>query len=303
MQIWGSDSAADEAVQALKGLVADLRADSASKPHSWAKTNNLSAYQQRKLEKKLRDEELLQSFRQLSPPGNESYYSFRQEINWPDIDTAPQKVLGSNLEALDKIRLDCRCYIFPVRERASHRVAVWGNSGDSFADAVSRVDQVFTQIVARNFVPPDYFLIKPSRKDAARQNVQLVPYFGPRFLDSKGHSRQPDGCVVVFARPPSSNGQGLRESTKGNNSGDTFETQEIFREGQNLLILEAITIATLKRLVFYAGSVRMRARLSSFVVTRYKNTPNGQYSFKEFEDMLDGYNKEEEQILPILTTE
>lgn len=230
----------------------------------------------------------------------------KRYVPWPLEGYNPEHVLGGSLEAFDPIRMDCSCYIALARYPGCPDFAVVKIMGDDeheIANAEKRVVNTYLQVQSRDFPELHWFLVKPSNPSATRTHVRLHPYPGPSSVTG---NKAPKDVGMT----PKYEGSQFTQSTlwKRRYSIDETDLEAILAEGphverRNLLMVEAVTLSTLQLLTHYRGNLQMRARLGTFVMTKYRRPENGQFPLQQFEDLFTEHNTEEGQTEAHVTKE
>ena len=142
--IWSEKPAAEATKRAINDWITEWRTysgQSRSKTSTaFAKVVSLTPRQRVNAEKKWEREVMKQRFRQYPPPG--TGFGAIGSFHWP-MEYRPEEVLGMSFEALDPIRMECKCYIVFVNEKSIFQVfgdqtpmqrGVGANKEDVFSD-------------------------------------------------------------------------------------------------------------------------------------------------------------------------
>ncbi|KAJ9668629.1 hypothetical protein H2201_001271 [Coniosporium apollinis] len=266
-----------------------------SKPE-WSKTAAVTDATKLKIRKQIRLEARRESFRQAPPESLESVSTAR--FPWPEdkVSFRPEQVLGSNLEALDPIRMDCQCYI--TLEKGSKFLQVLGENEEQVHSALQRLKVTCDQVLARNFEPAKIVFLMPL-KDMACE-IQLLPYGGPKVA-GRYLNPEPIGRFPVIRRRDTESKRGkASRGSKSNSEASVLSSSsgsapslEDPQQDRIIIIgrLEEEVAWALQELRHFRGNLQLRVKLGTPVLTKYPKPKNKNdqyiYSVSEFAEIIE----------------
>lgn len=140
------------------------------------------------------------------------------------------------------------------------------------------LNHTFCQVIARTFVNSEMIrsFIKPPQASCNQQQVMLVPAYPTKSEHYPTRVDDPRKSVRLCGPPMKGPDAVLRNANAYS------------RNCRNQDRIIQMIFQALERLRWFRGNLQMRAKLGNLVVSRYKKTPNGQYSLDKFEDMMSG---------------
>ena len=221
------------------------------------------------------------------------------EVPWPDSKWDLQDYLGQNLEALDPIRMDCKCHIIFILKPEPYFVLV-GNHADKMRDAVRRIQNIDRQVFARQLEPYTYFLIKSFAPKDLRNEILLRRYLGSKSFGSKDGYRE-TGVTMHLQ------GRSLRYDEGNAYNTFAWAVDELgpgsilfgnpCADRINALYVNLWTSKPLEYLRYFNGFLQMRASIGSCVFTSYRKSENNTYQLDFFKEMLEDRNIQQETRL------
>jgi len=221
-------------------------------------------------------------------------------VPWPDSKWDLQDYLGQNLEALDPIRMDCKCHIVFIMRPNPHFVLV-GNHADKMRDAVRRIQNVDRQVFARQLEPCTYFLIKSFTPKDLGNEILLRYYSCSKSFSLK--SKHKDAGVTMHLR----GGRSLRGNERSGYNKFVWALDELdpgsilfgnpCADRINALYINLWTSKPLEYLRYFNGFLQVRASIGSCVFTSYRKVENNTYSLDFFKEMLEDRNVQQETRL------
>ncbi|KAL9089623.1 MAG: hypothetical protein Q9165_005655 [Trypethelium subeluteriae] len=264
---WGQKQQVDAAKAIASRWISELGGESA-KSRAWAKLWSLTPELQQRLEKKLVDDEQRQAFRQHPETG--ITFPAIGNFLWPTEEYHPMQVLGKSYEALDEIRMDCRCYI--VWDDDAFKIM--GHDKDMVRTAAVRVRGALFQVVARQLDMRNIYILQLPIKNGALLNIR--PWKSSSD-DQVRRDKDPD-MAQTLVRADTDRSGSLPE-------GDLL-LDSARRSRLNAIRMRDMTIELLERLRYYKGNVKMEFRLGNFMLLRYRHPPDSGWQFEDFENML-----------------
>ncbi len=195
-------------------------------------------------------------------------------FEWPANIHRPEEVLGKSLEELDSIRMEHHCYI--SYDPTSNIINVMGNNPTNVQKALIKVRGTYFEVVARGTETLTRYLLVPITGNSTGAYVKLVPY-GENTGKATGVS---DGTTNKIPK--------VTPQIRGNK----FDTDEHLKSHgtageaaqRNSAIIEHAISVSLHNLCYYRGHIKMRARLGTFLLTRYRNKEH--QTLAQFETMM-----------------
>lgn len=271
--IWGEEEAVVATRQAIEARVKDWQGPSKSqgeaqrrsqgKSHRgsrWAKVVSLTPARRDKVEALWLVEVRRQRFRRRPPP--DMTFGAIGTFHW-SLAYRPEEVFGSNYEALDPIRMDCRAYIIFDSERNAFQVM---GKVEPVKNALVRIRKACFQVVARQIAPVRLYLLHWPEGTRLPSYVALEPYQGLKTTSE---------CLeYALMNSPLARGEDFG-SRPVNGDSSAIEA----RVGNVLL-------RTLSKLHYLRGQIRLRIRLGRFLATQFKKPTEGVYTFNDYEQMI-----------------
>jgi hypothetical protein len=206
-------------------------------------------------------------FRQIPPP--ETKFQAIGSFHWPVDDYRPEEALGASYEALDRIRMDCSCYV--VFWKARNLFQIMGEEANVDA-GLERMRMVCAQIEARQISNVRQYVLRWPAPEKMPSTVYLHPYEKPETSAANGDAPE------TLANTPRGDDY-IKDD-------DLTEPLQIREEIDTRHAKDRI-LETIERLHFYRGILHMRVRLGTFLVDQYKiPKDNGHYQVMDFQDMI-----------------
>ncbi|KAH0545003.1 hypothetical protein FGG08_000929 [Glutinoglossum americanum] len=274
LKIWGNEAQLQLATAALQNWVAhNQKRTHPEHERRWIKPNvEPSARKQAAIDRKMREEASKQSFRR--NPEDTGILTAVGIFMCPSKEYDVRVILGQNLEALDQIRVDCKCYIVFEEELSVFKVLT--NNAQSLGEALRRIRVVFCEIVARNTKPRRLYLIEPPTLGGLRTEVVLEDQNNlPQSEQPAGKSMNAPGVVPVAAGP---------KPTPEHIS--TWNGNRLELSSANQQSLKHAILKTLADLRFCRGHIQMRVHFGVPVLQVYKKPIGPRHTFEEFMAVL-----------------
>ncbi|KAF2094815.1 hypothetical protein NA57DRAFT_79985 [Rhizodiscina lignyota] len=306
VHIWGSPEDARNAIVEIDWWVKNIFGRTGTQ--KFVKIPRLTEDEWYMIEKKILNEEKRQRFRRIPAEGD-------RFADW-----AVTEVLGSGLEALDEIRMDCFSYIrFLTRSRNPGQGCVFevlSNNRNRMLNALERLGGIIDQQDARQLSRPRWYLVRPCDATQLRKLVKLEKYKGPK--PGQLGQQNPSTSVahqapVAISAVPLLHGPILspdereeREKLIERVKPGTVVIGGAGVESLNIESIEAVAMTTLKILTHYRGHLQMRASLGKFGLTNFPkedDKPKLEYELNSFEDLLYSANGEENPMAGHVTKE
>ncbi len=195
-------------------------------------------------------------------------------FEWPADIHRPEQVLGKSLEELDSIRMEHHCYI--SYDPSSNIIKVMGNNPTNVQKALIKVRGTYFEVVARGTETPTRYLLAPLTGNSNGAYVKLVPY-GENTGTATG---------VLDVKPnkiPKVTPQIRGSQVDTEEHSNSFDTAGEAAQRNSATIEHAISVS-LQNLCYYRGHIKMRARLGTFLLTRYRNKEH--QTLAQFETMM-----------------
>jgi hypothetical protein len=256
--IWGAPVAVDATVEDIRAWIEDWQSSRKSnKSSKFAKVVSLTPGLQDRAEKQWQREVKKHRFRQFPPPdkGFEAIGSF----HWPTNEYRPEEILGSSYEALDPIRMDCKCYVVFDKEQGLFRVM---GKSDAVRTGLMRLRGTYLQVVVRQIPPIELYLLHDADGERAGKSIVLKEYERIRMISGEDSEQPKTGYS-----PRTEDGE-LEFSTA--NEGTVCR----------------LVISKLSKLHYYHGNIQMKMRLGTFLATRYLRSESGHYTIDEYKAMI-----------------
>ncbi|KAF2233157.1 hypothetical protein EV356DRAFT_448903 [Viridothelium virens] len=264
---WGQKQQVDAAKAIANKWVSELGGESV-KAKAWAKLWSLTPDLKQRLEKKLVDDEQRQAFRQTPETG--ITFPAIGNVLWPADEYHPVEVLGKSYEALDPIRMDCRCYI--VWDDDAFKLM--GRDKEMVRTAAIRVRGALFHVVARQMDVRSIYILQLPIEHGALLNIRPWKYYAP---DQLRRGVDPDKAQTLVRADMNRSGS-LPEAD--------ILLDSTLRSRLNAIKIRDTTIELLEGLRYYKGNVKMEFRLGNFMLLRYRHPSADGWQFEDFENML-----------------
>jgi hypothetical protein len=204
-----------------------------------------------------------EKFRQ-HPPLDMAHHSIGH-FHWPnDGDLRPDEVMGKTYEALDPIRMECKCYIVWIDDMSTFRVM---GDLEAVKRALHRIRMAYFQIAAQSVIPVHLHVIRVREGARLSLQVEREPYRGQTCLVSNGDMQPP------YLVAPQTRGQCCSEVKL-----ETVRKQAGIHELQIKHIMTG-----LKQLQYYRGQMKLSFRLGRLILEQaWVPKSNNSYSLDEY---------------------
>lgn len=289
--IYGTLKDAEEAIALVNAWVEEYDLPKSGPTTMWAKVNSLTPQVQARLHDRVEREMKKNQWRK--PPDLKVHYSYQYRILWKNIDWRLEDYLGHALEALDPIRMDCRCHIGFVRDVDRHYFVLMGNNEKKMGIAVQRIQSIEYQILARQLVPCSFYLVKPIASGNLRRSTKYEASFEPGIYGN-GKRGKEAGVMMVLCGTPVGHEESMKyddftwssnEVKLGTLLLGNSETTRI-----NSVCANIWTMAFLERLKYFNGFLQMRARIGTPVFTTYRKSADKKCDLERFKEDLEDCN-------------
>ncbi|KAH0555635.1 hypothetical protein GP486_006420 [Trichoglossum hirsutum] len=270
LKIWGNETQLQSATAALQNWVArrrnKIRLEDGKR---WIKTGpEPSARKRVAIDKRMQEEALKQSFRR-NPEDTEVLTAVGMFLA-PSDEYDVQAVLGQNLEAFDRIRIDCRCYIVFEEERSAFKVL--SNDVQSLREALRRIRVAFCELASRNSKSRKLYLLEPPAPEDFRKEISFDDQYGPpHWVQLVEKHTNVSGVVPVTAGPKPA----PEDIALWNNGRPRLSSA-------NRQSLKHALLKVLADLRFYRGHIQMRVHFGMPVLLAYKKPIGERHTFEEF---------------------
>ncbi|KAF2084435.1 hypothetical protein K490DRAFT_59583 [Saccharata proteae CBS 121410] len=252
----------------------------------WAKVWAFDAAVEKRIQRRIEREEKRQDFRRIPDPDPEGESTYRRPFGWPsDIDYSPMQCLGTNLEALDPIRMEFEVYINYASAAVAPVLLVQGESMSLIEQAVVRLGGVGAQLDARSFEPDtEFFLNIPYFSDTEAVKfpwVNMHDYWNPALIAGGESPEDSRGMVPTLTKP-------MPRPLAGKVDEEAVDEPLVKR------LMHTVS-ETCQYLPAYRGSMRMRITLGTLVLQNYRRFPiedNPGYPLNDFYDMMGSHQVE-----------
>lgn len=192
---------------------------------------------------------------------------------WPDYGFPPTALLGNNLEALDPIRTEHRCYI--TWESTKSLFVIYSDSQSAIENAITRIRTTICEIATRSRATTKVYMIEPLKPHIVGREVELIPY--QQFL---GNASRDDGAAITTVVPRMT---GPPPTSKERE--DWLILQSLIGYS-NDTSFKRVVAARLESARYYRGHVRMRVNFGVMRLSTYKKPGLSNHNLEEFFAML-----------------
>ena len=261
--IWGDDKGVAATKRSINSWIEHSLPSKKSSPSTkFAKVISLTPVLREREEKRWKKEVTRQRFRQYPPPGKG--FGAIGSFHWPVDEFRPEEILGKSCEALDPIRMDCKCYVVFVKDRSIFQVM---GKAEAVKEGLLRIRKTGFQIAARQIPPVRTYLLHWPLASTIPSHVALQPY---RHMASISEDQ-----TAKAEQSKSPIGEGMHEDES------RLEKQTELSE-QTVL---SSMLLTLRKLHYYRGNIQMRIRLGKFLAKVYIPPEDGVYTLENYEKM------------------
>lgn len=265
-QIWGGERAVQATKKVINACIEDC--SPSKKSHHpggrFAKVASLTPELWRRAQKKWERDVKRAMFRQKPPP--DKAFGAMGSFYWPVKEYRPEEVLGASCEALDSIRMDCKCYVI-LDDTDRSLLQILGRK-EAVQEGLLRIRKTCFQIAARQIPPRRIYLLHWPEAVTFPSHVILQPYAHTRKLL--------DNAVLEEEQSKSPAAEGMSDDE------ERLEKQTVNSEQTALNACMQI----IRELHYYRGNISMRIRLGRFLATQYMEPKDGQYLVEDYENMI-----------------
>ncbi|KAF2862800.1 hypothetical protein K470DRAFT_262661 [Piedraia hortae CBS 480.64] len=205
-----------------------------------------------------------QTYRQHPPP--DMVHHAIGTFHWPMDEVNPKEVLGPYYEALDYIRMSCKCYIVFKAER--NAFSAMGKSAN-VDDALERIRKACFQIAARQTSCKRMYMRRWPEGEIKSYSVTLMPY-------NKPLAAQLDPESAVTPRAKFDPGPAAKDITIQAND-------ETYRSGMKI---RSAVLRTLHQLHYYRGPITLKVRLGTLLLDQFMPLEHRKaYTMEEYAKM------------------
>ncbi|KAI9827580.1 MAG: hypothetical protein M1832_004930 [Thelocarpon impressellum] len=213
----------------------------------------------------------LQKFRQEA--GDQEDTLLAGFFMWPASEIRPDAMLGSNLEALDPLRSQLRCFI--GWEPDHSRLKILSGHRDSLGKAICRIRGTIGEVTARRIRPQKLFLVEHLESRTARREVELVAWAAPpsQLLAA---NLLTSACVVPVLAGPAA-------ERRHHEAWDVLQADvALSNEGR----LRSAMTGVLANIPPYRGYVSARVHFGVLCLTAYRKPTGSNHTLEDFTSML-----------------
>lgn len=265
--IWGEAKAVALTKEAIATWVEEAvgrkKSDRSAK---FAHIKSLTPKLRERAERRWDREVMRQRFRQHPPP--DMAFQAIGSFHWPTSEYKPEEILGASHEALDPVRVDCACYVVFYKDRNVFRVM--GKAADVQA-GLQRLRRTCFQIAARQVSPVRKYLIRWTIGASMPIYMYLKDYDWPAALSPESATLEKPGHSPICG---------------GTDPDDDRSRFFGVQTGLSTERLRTLMFTTLRKLHYYRGSIQMRIRIGTFLVSQYRAPKDGYYELEEYEKMI-----------------
>lgn len=258
--IWGDPKAIAKTIEDIRAWIEDWQSSQkSSRSRKFAKVCSLTPDSRIRAEKRWEKEVKKHRFRQF-PPLDKAFDAIGS-FHWPVKEYKPNEILGSSYEALDPIRMDCKCYVvFDEKQGLFH---VMGKP-DAVKTGLIRLRRTYFQIVAQTIAPVDLYVLRDAAEHCGK--IILVEYERIRAVSGEATTEpriaySPCAVDIDF----------------------TIDISENVTSGQ---LIRSSFLTILNKLHFYRGNIQLRVHLGTFLAIQYMRTDDGVYTIDQYEAMI-----------------
>lgn len=294
LAIWGSVKDADKAISLINAWVEEYDLPKAGPSADWAKISSPTPEAQQRLHKKIEREIRRNAWRR--PPGMDAKYEFQYRILWNPTGTPwrLEDYLGQNLEALDPIRMDCRCHIVFARDKDEPFFALVGDNEDKMQVAVERMQNIQRQVLARQLNEYSFYLVKPFPSNRLRRIIRYQPYIESGNLQT-GSKGKEVGVTMSLC------GDFLSDKERTDYDGfpvDTPRTGTVLlgtprAKSVNVFHANIWIMKLLENLKYFNGFLQMRVKMGTPIFIDYRISHEKRCDIGQFKEDLEDCNLQE----------
>nr|POE47577.1 hypothetical protein CFP56_00908 [Quercus suber] len=239
-----------------------------SKSHKWNKIDSLTPELRRRAVKKWDKSVKVEQYRMEPPPG--MAFGAIGSFHWPAAEYPPDDVFGLLHEALDPIRMSCKCFV--LYNRATELFRIIGTVANVQL-ALQLMRKTFFQLAARSISNIRLYLLHWPNASAMPTHVKLIRH---EPVAIRGDS--PPGSV----KSPCAAGRDLTRL-------DVLPGEDQTASSHNSLRKALMQI--LPKLHYHRGTISMRLTLGTLVTEQFRRLPeNGHeevgYKLDEYVGMI-----------------
>ncbi|KAI9669932.1 MAG: hypothetical protein M1831_006968 [Alyxoria varia] len=263
LQLWGTEESVDEAKEKIKEWIDPYTSSESRKSRNWAKINSITPEMLPKVRAQIEEEARKAEFKR-APPAD-VILPASATFDWPSDYDRPDLVAGKSLEAYDSLRTGMECYI--TYDPHKNTINLMGADFKKVRKAMLRVRSSYFGAVSRDRPATVVYLIQPFMGDQVKSRISLTPYT----------PNKPQGDNM---RLPVFKGERLKVEERVERESQANDVRR-----RNTRKLKAALDRTSQTLRYYKATVRFRARMGQFVLTRFKK--EHEQSLDYFDDMMD----------------
>ncbi|PYH87236.1 hypothetical protein BO82DRAFT_427994 [Aspergillus uvarum CBS 121591] len=258
IHLWGASYQVSEATKLIQSILARCDTLTMPKKREWTKTSAFSVGKEDLADQLELEDALILAYRKA--PELEFMFSEKLLFLWPKEGPSMRDALGTDLEALDPVRIRFTCHLFVDNKLPDHICAL-GYDQAKTGLLVQLLRNKWAEILAKSLVKSKIYLVEP--------------------LES-GHGEVSARKEAGFVRPL------FRKIPMSKADLDSWPGRaELIRSRNNAHLLKVID-KCLKSVVYVRGHLRMRANIGLFVLDYYRQPSQGKpaWGFEEFREML-----------------
>lgn len=266
LEVWGKPADVTKTVKELRDWIKHTECGSLPTPKTekFSKEYSTISHLYKSRQQEIKQQLELQHFQQDPQPG----YRFRYSgaYLWPADEISPHKIFGNSIEALDKLRLRCKCHIVIQGQQQIFRV--YSDKRGSVPHVVERIEGALKAFQAhnlRNGRTTIINMLEPPATQDLRTHVKVQQVQTPQGKADQRHIPIPAGDMPTgqerIAR--------INETDKANQA--------------NALRIQDSLQKVLPTLTFFHGHLKMRIYFGTFALTDFRRPENkAVFSFDEF---------------------
>ncbi|KAI9839915.1 MAG: hypothetical protein M1819_000107 [Sarea resinae] len=273
--IWGSEEQVLAAKSELAAWIKHRYYDSyltvqAGEKETFPRIPSLTDKKKTAIAKEKEEQADQRSYRR-APEGSDAF-NIMGYFLWPSSELRIEATLGHNLEALDPVRMSCRCHV--IYESGSSLLKILGHDLTNVDQAIKRIRVTICEIMVRSSRPTRLYLVNPPSIEGARKEVKLIPEKIPK--DSVSPSMAPVLPMLT----------GSRFTGRELNEWAGLRSRAL---SSNLRRLREAIDDCLKKLRFHRGHIRVRVHFGSLYLTGYKKPKGGRLGIRDFMLMMENF--------------
>ncbi|RAL11411.1 uncharacterized protein BO97DRAFT_453920 [Aspergillus homomorphus CBS 101889] len=258
IHLWGASYQVSEATELIQSILARCDTIAMPKKRDWTKTTAYSVGKEELADQLELEDALIQAYRRAPDPSSPFFEKLL--FLWPRKGPSIHSALGTELEALDPIRIKYECHLFVPKDLPDHICALGYAQGKTGLIA-QLLRNKWAEVMASDLVKSKLYLVEPvgtcQGEITARKEA--------------GFTR------TLFRTIP------LEESDI-----ELWAGRAELIKSKNKAYLLKVVDRCLKGVIYVRGHLRMRVNLGLFVLDHYRLPADGKlaYGFEEFREML-----------------